>query len=164
MTILDPMWDRFRHIRFCTFISQSNSIPATGWSGSGRGVVTVEAPSPEVLLFRESGIWHPAAGGSLRFHNVYRWTRQQESVRLEHLRFGEEHPVYLFDLVPDSDGVWVSLTPHLCRQDTYAARLRQESDRLTLSWTVLGPVKEEAIEYTYAPVEEGLSPCTNSDV
>lgn len=151
MTSFGLLWEGLQRVQKVEFVARSAST--TGWNGAGNGSVTVETPAPMVLLFRESGIWRPAGGRDLRFHNVYRWSYQDEALRLEHLRFGEEHPVYLFDLAPDSDGSWVSVTPHLCREDTYTARLRREGDRLFLAWTVLGPEKNEEIQYTYSSAQ-----------
>ncbi|MBC8136246.1 MAG: hypothetical protein H8F28_10195 [Fibrella sp.] len=148
MTSSDQLWQGLQRVRTVEFVTHGTS--ATGWSGGGSGVVTVESPSSTVLVFRESGIWRPTGGRDLRFHNVYRWTCFDKSVRLEHLRFGDEHPVFLFDLAPDPDGIWSSLTPHLCRQDTYTARLRQEEAVLFLAWTITGPEKREEIAYKYS--------------
>lgn len=148
MTEFDQLWDGLRRVRVVEFVTQGTV--ATGWSGSGIGVVVVESPSPTVLMFRESGTWRPTGGHELRFRNVYRWSRLDECVRLEHLRFGDDNPVYLFDLVPDPDGVWSSVAPHLCREDTYTAQLRGEKQALLLEWKVVGPKKGEAIRYQYS--------------
>ena len=154
MTNSTALWDGLRRVRTVEFVTHGTS--ATGWSGRGSGTVTVQSPVPEILLFRETGIWRPNGKRDLHFHNVYRWTCLEESVRLEHLRFGEDAPVYLFDLAPDSDGIWSSLTPHWCRNDTYTARLRQEQNAIFLSWTVTGPEKAEKIAYKYLPEQETL--------
>ena len=71
-------------------------------------------------------------------------------MRLEHLRFGEDHPVYLFDLGPAGEREWRSVSPHLCGEDCYAAVLTVRDDGIVLRWSVDGPRKQEAIEYTYA--------------
>jgi hypothetical protein len=81
---------------------------------------------------------------------VYRWTLiEPELIRLEHLRFGPDRPVLLFDLAPDSDEVWISVTPHVCDQDCYTAKLRLDKDTIFLEWTVSGSTKQETIRYEY---------------
>lgn len=122
----------------------------TGWNGDGVGSVTVESPSAEVVIFRESGLWQSTGGGELRFSNIYRWSLAgPRAVRLEHLRFGPDDPVPLFELAPESDSGWVSVSPHVCREDCYSARLRLLPEGIALRWAIVGPRKCEDIEYAY---------------
>ena len=118
--------------------------------------MVVEAAGDEAITFREAGTWRPEGGRDLRFSNVFRWSKAGEAIRLEHLRFGEAHPVYLFDLLPAGDGEWRSASPHLCRDDCYAAVLSIAADRMVLRWSIDGPRKRETIEYTYS---SSLSSC-----
>jgi hypothetical protein len=132
--------------RFATSRSESE----TGWSGLGVGVVGVEAPTVDVLIFTESGIWQPEHGRETRFSNVYRWSMiDPQRVRLEHLRFGVERPVYLFDLGPASNDIWLPASPHLCREDCYSAKLRLHDTGVDMSWSINGPKKQECIDYEY---------------
>src|SRR5262249_28131253 len=87
-----------------------------------------------------------------QFNNVFRWTRiSPTAVRLEHLRFGEDQPVLLFELHHQPDEMrWASANPHVCGDDCYAAQLQVEEEGFTLSWTVSGPRKRERINYTYS--------------
>jgi hypothetical protein len=148
MEPLDALWDCLRQVRHLRFVAES--LRTTGWNGRASGDVVLEAPSETELLFTESGIWQPLSGTPSRFHNVYRWTAVGPArVRLEHLRFGRDHPVYLFDLMPSEEGVWVSVSPHLCQDDCYSAELRLEEQGLSLRWTIAGPKKQETIEYEY---------------
>lgn len=122
----------------------------TGWNGDGFGTVAVESPSPEVVIFRESGEWRPAGANPLRFSNVYRWSLVGPlSLRLEHLRFGPGKPVHLFELAPESESAWASVCPHECRDDCYSARLQLQADGIVLRWSIVGPRKSEDIEYAY---------------
>lgn len=148
---MDPvaeLWECLR--RVCSLRFVARSAFASGWHGVGTGSVVVDGPTDSLLTFTESGSWQPPEGRSLRFRNVFRWSRINAAlIRLEHLRFGTDHPVYLFDLAPRADGEWVSVSPHLCEQDCYAAELRLHESRLWLRWTVTGPKKQECIEYSY---------------
>ncbi len=104
-----------------------------------------------VILFEEEGSWQPdwSQKSPLRFTNVYRWSKINESLRLEHLRFGHSRPVFLFDMAGGKDGVWRNVVPHHCSEDCYTASLKIDGRQLMVTWTVQGPEKSETIEYTY---------------
>lgn len=140
--------EQLRHVRTLRFTARTDA--STGWNGIGTGSVSVEVAGPGVVLFHESGIWQPTAGGDLRFRNVYRWSLvAAQMVRLEHLRFGPTQPVQLFELVPESESIWASANPHVCRDDCYSARLRIGERNISLKWAITGPRKREGIEYNY---------------
>jgi len=142
------LWFCLERVRFLKFVACGRDN--TGWNGNGSGTVAVTAPSETVLTFTESGRWQPLGGQQTRFSNVYRWSLLgPESIRLEHLRFGADRPVFLFDLAPRSDGNWASIKPHVCREDCYSAELRLLDWGLGLSWAVTGPRKQERIDYEY---------------
>jgi hypothetical protein len=145
--ILGEVWDRLRQVRTLSFIARSAGL--TGWNGRGSGMVVVESAGEGVITFAESGFWRPEGGRDIRFHNVFRWSKAGEAIRLEHLRFGADRPVYLFDLAPAADGEWRSVSPHLCSEDCYAAAMRIQEDKIVLRWSVIGPQKNEEIEYVY---------------
>jgi hypothetical protein len=124
----------------------------------------VAAPSEFVLTFTEAGKWLPEVGREIRFSNVYRWSLLGPgSVRLEHLRFGPEHPILLFDMALASSGVWSSVSPHLCREDCYSAELRQQEAGMLLRWAIAGPKKSESIEYIYSWGGQDASPGATTD-
>jgi hypothetical protein len=99
------LWDTLKSVQ---------SLDFTGPAGAGEGVVTVTNPDIDTLLFVEKGAWRTNAGSNLAFFNTYRWTKANrgQSIRLEHLRHGTNHPVLLFDLVAKSDNLWESVTGH----------------------------------------------------
>ena len=103
------------------------------------------------LVFHEQGVWSPPGGPELTFRNVFRWTwdRDRSSLRLEHLRFGPQSPVTLFDLVPRSPRVLTSAEPHVCHLDRYSAVLELDATAIHLNWTIAGPRKDERIAYCY---------------
>jgi len=57
--------------------------------------------------------------------------------------------VLLFDLAPGADGAWRAATPHQCRQDCYSAELLPQEWGLSLRWAIIGPKKQETIDYEY---------------
>ena len=113
--------------------------------GKGHCVLLLE------ILFHERGTWTPEGGRQTTFSNLFRWTADPDGrfIRLEHLRFGPDHPVYFFDLVPVAEGVLESSEPHVCREDLYAARMDFDQQTVRLRWTITGPKKAEDISYTY---------------
>jgi hypothetical protein len=108
---LETVWSRLCSIRDLTFNASSSA--STGWTGSGVGTVSVAQPASDVLVYTESGTWTQSGGKQLSFSNVYRWTLQPQVLRLEHLRFGADNPVYLFDLGIVSDSRMASVDPHV---------------------------------------------------
>ena len=116
----------------------------------------VEQPDDATLIFRESGAWQNGDGPRLNFRNVFRWTLDPsgDRLRLEHLRFGAERPVYLFDLVPVIGGGLESAEPHACRDDQYAANLVFDSGEVRLYWKIIGPAKDSEVNYVYRHADE----------
>src|SRR5262249_2238936 len=138
-------------VRELTFEARSRAAIDTGWNGSGEGEVKVEQVEVGVILFHERGTWTPPESRSTKFNNIFRWTANAEGrfIRLEHLRFGIDRPVYLFDLVPVDAGILVSSEPHVCQEDRYAARMEHDEKSIRLQWTIQGPKKAESVFYTY---------------
>jgi hypothetical protein len=130
----------------------ARSEAGSGWDGVGTGIVAVSEPMNGVIVFQESGTWQPSAVSrpAVRFTNVFRWSSKSETIRLEHLRFGANHPVLLFDLALSGGGEWRENNPHLCREDCYTATMAVEGERLLVRWSIQGPCKRESIAYTYS--------------
>jgi hypothetical protein len=135
-------------VRSLSFVARSG-MP-NGWNGTGVGTVVVRLGGNGTMTFTESGTWRPEVGPQTRFTNVFRWMLAGDVLRLEHLRFGEDRPVYLFDLAPAGDREWRSVSPHLCKEDCYAGVLTICNDNIVLRWSIDGPWKREAIEYVYS--------------
>jgi hypothetical protein len=148
MTPSTDLWDLLCRIRSLSFVSRSGK--ATGWEGTGTGTVVVRQPEERTITFTETGMWRPQTGRETIFTNVFRWTSLGDKVRLEHLRFGEQNPVFLFNLEPASNDEWRSASPHLCSEDCYSAALLIGNDEFVLRWSVTGPRKHEVIEYRYS--------------
>jgi hypothetical protein len=144
---LDELWNLLRDVRCLRY--EAHSGAATGWNGVGTGVVIVSEPEAGVVVFEESGIWVSPSKTEMRFTNVFRWLRANETIRLEHLRFGPDRPVFLFDIAPDENGNWREVSPHQCRDDCYRASLAIEGRQLLVAWSIQGPRKQESIRYAY---------------
>lgn len=152
MTVFDlpALWGRLSAVNTLQFVARSVNNDA-GWNGTGRGGVVVESVASDTMLFHEQGKWLSEARKELSFTNVYRWSSivDCESLRLEHLRFGNKQPVYLFDLQQTGDRTWASIEPHVCRDDLYTTDFHVHDDKLSLRWTINGPGKNESIDYSY---------------
>jgi hypothetical protein len=101
------------------------------------------------LVFTESGTWRQDGGKEIRFTNVFRWTLVDDRVRLEHLRYGADKPVFLFKMAMGPDGTWREINPHPCKDDCYRATLQLKDDQIFVSWRVHGPKRNEVIDYVY---------------
>ena len=147
-TLTTRVWNRLAEVDSLTFVSRSSASSSTGWVGEAAGKVAVRRESVDCILFAESGSWRTPEGRSFDFTNTYRWCRDGDSIRLEHLRFGADRPVYLFELIPDGVDRMTSRDPHVCSEDLYTANL-QLADDILIAWTVVGPKLNERIEYCY---------------
>ncbi len=117
----------------------------------GEGEVFLTKETSDLLIFNEKGTWLTKAGEEVHFSNVFRWTldRFGGTVGLEHLRRGPEHPVFLFHLAPSGRRSLSSVDSHLCGGDVYFGRISFDRHQLHLNWRVIGPRKNEEIDYTY---------------
>jgi hypothetical protein len=97
------VWQRLGEVQSLRFVARSNN--STGWNGTGKGDVIVDRIFDNVLTYTERGTWQSDAGLTFGFSNVFRWslTDGGERIRLEHLRFGADRPVYLLDLASNSN-------------------------------------------------------------
>lgn len=150
--VLRDFWERLSFVNQMTFNAISKSKEEGGWNGKGRGDVIVGKESDTVLLFNEKGTWKGQSGKEIDFSNVFRWTLDIDSgmISLEHLRRGLNHPVFLFHLIPSGKHTLTSLDSHLCEGDTYFGQILCDQRNLRLNWRVIGPKKNEEIDYYYS--------------
>lgn len=150
--VLLAFWSKLSTVSQLTFLAKTKSKEAGGWNGKGKGEVTIAKSGDNVLLFTEKGVWKGKQGKEVSFSNIFRWTLDRTScmISLEHLRRGPEHPVFLFHLVPTSQQSLSSVDSHLCDGDTYFGKIHFDRSSLRLNWRVIGPKKNEEIDYFYA--------------
>ena len=117
------------------------------WSASGHGKVTVTHRG-SVIELEESGSWEQGQA----YWNAFRFTLLQPEglIALEHLRFGVEHPVFLFHLQPIREGILESVDPFTGGVDTYFGILRFNRLFLQLQLRTIGPTKNEKIDSIYS--------------
>ena len=143
------VWQCLSEVTSLKFVARSAN--ESGWNGAGYGSVVISKPNKKSITFTESGKWQPEGNQPLSFSNVFRWTLDDvsQSIKLEHLRFGPDNPVYLFDLVLKNDSTWQSAMPHICGNDSYSAVMRLMTDKIELHWAIKGTKKNEELLYSY---------------
>ncbi|MBI3211254.1 MAG: hypothetical protein HYZ47_01015 [Simkania negevensis] len=114
----------------------------------GKGVVLPYKEGDNQLILQETGRWEGEV--SIPYYNSFRFTKYSDFLSLEHLRFGKNHPVFLFDLVPQTEKGCISRSPHLCGEDLYHGGLETQEKGLLLMFDLKGPEIEERIYFTYS--------------
>jgi len=149
--ILQTFWQKLTGIKSLIFNARTKSKDS-GWNGKGKGEVLVSSPVSQTLVFNEKGTWLDKAGNEITFSNAFRWVIDRDAcvISLEHLRRGPEHPVFLFHLAPSNHSTLSSVDSHLCGGDTYFGKLHDDPYSLRLNCRVIGPKKNEEIDYYYS--------------
>lgn len=153
--IQDPLlfgfWERLKTVKELALNAKTRSKDEMGWNGNGKGNVLVELNSDIVLTFHERGSWQVQQSQNMTFSNTFRWTldRSAGMISLEHLRLGPNNPVFLFHLAPTGNNLLASVDSHLCEEDVYLAQVSWDRHHVRLSWRVIGPKKNEEMEYYY---------------
>lgn len=149
--LLSGFWDRLKTVKELTLLAKTRSKEGCGWDGNGKGNVLVAAGNDGVLTFHERGSWQVQQNQELTFSNTFRWTLDRDAglISLEHLRLGPNNPVFLFHLAPTGSHLLASVDSHLCEEDVYLAQVSWDRQHIRLSWRVIGPNKNEEMEYCY---------------
>lgn len=150
--VLLAFWDKLMGVTQLTFHAKTQSKDEKGWNGKGQGEVIITKEGSNTLIFHEKGTWQGKQGGEVSFSNIFRWTlvRSTGVISLEHLRRGPDHPVFLFHLAPSGKHSLSSVDSHLCEGDTYFGQIHFNHHNLRLNWRVIGPKKNEEIDYFYS--------------
>lgn len=149
--LLTHIWQRLKHVKELSFHAKTKSKDPGGWNGKGKGEVVITHENENTLIFHEKGCWKDGVGQETSFSNVFRWSfdRDMGMISLEHLRHGSHNPVFLFHLAPVGNNVLSSIDSHLCDSDTYFGQFFCDTHSLRLNWRVIGPKKNEEIDYFY---------------
>lgn len=150
--VLLAFWDRLSNVTQLTFQAKTNSKEEGGWNGKGQGEVFITKNGNHEMIFNEKGTWQGKHAMDVSFTNVFRWRldRNAKVISLEHLRRGSDHPVFLFHLTPSSQYSLSSVDSHLCEGDTYFGQIHFDAYSLRLNWRVIGPKKNEELDYYYS--------------
>lgn len=149
--ILLNFWERLKSVKQLTLHAKSRSKDETGWNGKGKGEVLITQEADTKMIFNEKGAWIAKQGEEIGFNNTFRWVldRHAGMISLEHLRLGTNHAAFLFHLAPTGTNILASLESHLWEEDTYLAHVFWDIHSVRLMWRVIGPKKNEEIEYFY---------------
>lgn len=150
--VLETIWEKLLNVRHLTFNAKTKSKEENGWNGIGKGEVIIAKHSDNTLIFNEKGSWRGNDNREIDFSNIFRWTLDKNAgiISLEHLRRGLNHPVFLFHLIPLGNQSLTSVDSHLCEGDVYFGQIFFDRHSLRLNWRVIGPKKNEEIDYYYA--------------
>lgn len=144
-------WEKLKQVKRFTRAAQSQIQEEKGWNRQGCGEVLLSQPDENVIVFYEKGYWLSEKDNKIAFSNTFRWTLDQNRslISLEHLRFGSDRPVFLFQLIPSGDHCLSSACPHSCGEDIYLAIASWSADAVHVRWQITGPKKNEQIECFY---------------
>ena len=149
--LLVGFWERLKTVKQMRLHAKSHAKNETGWNGIGKGEVVVLKESDTTTLFQERGVWQMQRPQEVTFTNTFRWILDRKAglISLEHLRLGPHAPVFLFHLAPVGEHFFASVDAHLCEEDAYLAQVVWDRYEIRLSWRVIGPRKNEEMEYHY---------------
>lgn len=148
VSIVLSFWEKLSLVKQLKFTAKLKTPEGGSLIKRGIGEVALTKESPYTLVFHEKGTWD---GPDIGFSNHFRWTldRQTAMISLEHLRHGVNNPVFLFNLIPATRHSLVSEGAHLCADDAYFGQLIETGVALRLKWRVIGPKKNEEMDYYY---------------
>ncbi|MDR2539376.1 MAG: winged helix-turn-helix domain-containing protein [Chlamydiales bacterium] len=150
--ILLALWEKLASVTQLIFHAKTKSKEESGWNGKGQGKVVIVKKGFNTLIFHEKGTWQGKQDEEVSFSNIFRWTLDRNAgvISLEHLRRGPDQPVFLFHLAPSGKNSLSSIDSHLCEGDTYFGQIHFDPYNLRLHWRVIGPKKNEEIDYFYS--------------
>ncbi len=140
---LSKIWTRLQSIKTVQYLAQDRQ-------GIGRVTRTMEGPYS--LIFEEEGDLKDNNGFSFNFKNTFLWTvnPNRAILTLEHLRYGKEHPIFLFNLIPTGNHFLESIDAHMHGEELYYGYLENKRPSLKLCCRTLSPNKNEEINYLYS--------------
>lgn len=145
--LIDSFWTYLKNIQSLLISAESLRIGKTT-TQSGTAIVQTVLETPNQIIFKEKGTWTSGPFEGNNFSNTFRWTYKKTQIGLEHLRYGETHPVFLFDLSPNDTG-FKSVCPHLCGDDQYSGQIDSSPQGFNLIIYVKGKAKNDRMVYQY---------------
>ena len=114
------------------------------------GFVNVEKKHNNEIIFNEQLHWENESSLLINSRNAYRWIFcNSGNIKLEHLGFGKDSPVFLVEPSPSGENKWTGIQPHKCNDDLYSAELKLENTDIILSWNVKGPTENYRLKTKY---------------
>jgi len=156
---LTDLWNLLNRLNRFSFKVNTDNESATGWQGEGQGLIkrrgsvtneSTELESGAIVETIERGEYHVSTTRKVPMHNQYLWQFEGDHIRLTHLRFGWDKPVFLFDIIENEQGQLVTRQSHQCAADNYDASFVLQPDSLEMQWRIQGPKKREVLDYIYS--------------
>lgn len=147
---LQTFFKRLKQTKHLSFSTKSRQGEEQS-TKMGKAEVLITSPSPSVLIFQENGHWFQNQIPETAFSNRFRWTLDSSAslITLEHLRYGETNPVFLFHLTPTKPWTLESVDAHLCSDDTYLGNIVWNPNKISFHWRIIGPNKNQHLVYQY---------------
>ena len=156
---LNELWILLNRLNRFSFKVNTDNDSVTGWQGEGQGLIkcrgNMTSASDDIEFGSivetiERGDYYISAERKVPMHNQYLWQYEGEYIRLTHLRFGWDKPVFLFDIIENGQGGLITRQSHQCAEDNYDASFTLYPERLEMQWRIQGPKKCEVLDYIYS--------------
>lgn len=142
----------FNRLSKVSFLKLNASLKKGHQSDNKEGHATVLISQDHIneLIFHEKGVWQTSFQ-EVAFSNTFRFTLDEKAqlISLEHLRYGFEKPVFLFNLTTNQPHFLESVNPHICSEDVYLGNIQWSKNGIVLSIRIIGPKKNDLLTYTY---------------
>jgi hypothetical protein len=140
-------WGRLNKVEHLSFSAKSRQNNERDFK-RGKADVQTSLSGPSGLIFNERGHW---IQDQAAFSNSFRWTLDLNAslITLEHLRYGLEHPVFLFHLTHTQPYILESVDAHLCGEDTYLGNIIWDHAKIEFHWRIIGTYKNDHLIYRY---------------
>lgn len=144
-------WGNLKKINHLFFLASSKRNGALS-SQAGEAQVEMIPLNPHTLVSQEKGSWIQNQVPGIAFNNSFRWTLDlgEERIGLEHLRYGSDHPVFLFYLAPSSPFTLEAANEHVCAADIYLGKIEWSDELIEFHWRIVGPLKNDQLTYQYS--------------
>ena len=132
---------QFQSITDFEFTAQSSPPSKMSWNRSGSGTTTVKT-SDNIVYFDDHIISDQKA------LDKKKWVFTENKLEFWRHQQGDYLHVFDFDLFAKTKE-FISIAPHLCRDDTYSGTLSLTDHSLTFTIFIQSQVKNEEIRYVY---------------
>jgi len=145
------IWNLLGRVQSLKLTAETKEPRSFFHNATASGSVRVSKADGRILTFHESGVWTSIDHQTVDFRNIYRWSLSdsEDTIRLTHLRYGDDYPVHLVDFIFSDENFMQSFQPHVCGADRYSASLSAVENRIFLRWVIQGPEKDEILNCEY---------------
>lgn len=146
---LVAFWERLLQVKKLSFSAKLQSSETS--LKVGKAEVLVSTPTPSIVVFQEKGFWFENQLPDTAFSNSFRWSLDTNAslITLEHLRYGDAQPVFLFHFSVAKPSLLESVDAHLCGDDTYLGNIVWSPHSIDFHWRIIGPHKNNHLNYHY---------------